>query len=222
MVGISDRLRLVRTRLGYTQKEMAGVLEVPYRTLQDNERALVQPGAATLSAYAAIGVDLNWLITGLEHPQRASLTPPVDELAVKKNSVVVIRAFSYGTIGAAKKPTISDGSDMVVSKELLKFRGRGNSKLVGLIWVAQPDMTMAPDIPKGAKLIVDMDPIHKVQSGTYLVGHGQSSLARRLTVTEDGYIIVTTADGRVDSVVPNMDAQAIGLLGRVVYVIKPV
>ena len=66
MANIAGRMAEVRTRLGLTQKDMAEKLGIPYRTLQDGERGIAKPGAATLAAYADQGVDLNWLVTGVK------------------------------------------------------------------------------------------------------------------------------------------------------------
>ncbi|VAX06686.1 hypothetical protein MNBD_ALPHA03-2002 [hydrothermal vent metagenome] len=217
---ISDRLKSVRTQRALTQHQMAEVLGVPYRTLQDNERGRVQPGATTLAAYAAVGVDLNWLVTGLEHSQLAPMAQPVNELQIKKHSVMTMKPFLNGTISTANKLIQPDGKVAVISYELLPRRGRGTSKLGGLHWVIQRDQSMAPDIPKGSKLIIDMGSLLKVRSGIYLVGLGQNSLARHLTPTEEGHVVITTADGRVESVVLKKDIQSLNILGRVLYIIR--
>lgn len=77
MTDIASRMAEVRTRLGLTQRDMAEKLSIPYRTLQDGERGIAQPGAATLAAYADHGVDLNWLVTGAKV---ADATPPSNQL----------------------------------------------------------------------------------------------------------------------------------------------
>jgi len=220
MADISDRLKQVRTRLGYTQKEMSGTLEVAYRTLQDNERALVQPSATTLAAYAAIGVDLNWLITGIEQYPRASLVQPADELRVKKKSVLTIKAFSDGAKRTSKVTPELNGKSLLISKELLPFGGHKTVSSNNLVWVTQSDESMAPEIPKGAKLVVALGSTAKKKTAIYLLRRGRRLVARKVAETKDGYIVVSAVRGNVEAVFPITERASIDLIGIVRQVIR--
>lgn len=63
-----DRLRNERLRMGLNQDEMAaagGVKKGTYWNYEKNERA---PDAAALTAWAAAGVDVQYVLTGLRMP----------------------------------------------------------------------------------------------------------------------------------------------------------
>lgn len=72
MSEISTRLLEFRNRFEKSQKEMAELLGIPFRTLQDCERGKTLPSAATLIAYSRLGADLNWIISD----QDCQATPP--------------------------------------------------------------------------------------------------------------------------------------------------
>ena len=61
-----DRLRKTRKKLGYTQEEMAGKLGIKrcnYTLIESGRR---NPTIKTLTALAASGIDVNFLLTGKE------------------------------------------------------------------------------------------------------------------------------------------------------------
>lgn len=63
---MKDRFRLLRQKLGLSQKEMAEGLGVPSTTISKYERGEVKPAADILAKIAnTYGVNLNWLLTGL-------------------------------------------------------------------------------------------------------------------------------------------------------------
>lgn len=67
MSEISDRLLEFRSQHDKSQKEMAELLGIPFRTLQDCERGKTFPSATTLIAYSGIGADLNWILSGEDY-----------------------------------------------------------------------------------------------------------------------------------------------------------
>ncbi len=87
MKNIGNRLKQVRSERNKPQKEMAAILGIPFRTLQDCERGKTMPSATTLAAYSTIGVDMNWVITGrndhFENP-----TQHIEEVAASNKKTV--------------------------------------------------------------------------------------------------------------------------------------
>ncbi|MGL5026218.1 MAG: helix-turn-helix domain-containing protein [Shewanella oncorhynchi] len=61
---IANRLKDERQRLGLTQEGLAEIAGAKRRTLQDWERGLSSPTAVQLCAFSAIGVDVQYIITG--------------------------------------------------------------------------------------------------------------------------------------------------------------
>ena len=64
MEGLTQRIRLIRAQLGYTQKAMAERVSVKYRSWQDYENGKSIPGGKVLGDIAVLGININWLLTG--------------------------------------------------------------------------------------------------------------------------------------------------------------
>ena len=62
---LSARLKSAREALKLTQDEIATQSGIPLSTYQKYELGLRQPGADQLQKLAKVGIDLNWLITGI-------------------------------------------------------------------------------------------------------------------------------------------------------------
>ncbi len=64
LVAIGERMKTARESLGLSRPEFVEIYGGSVRTLENNERGRNEPGAATLSAFMALGVNANWLLTG--------------------------------------------------------------------------------------------------------------------------------------------------------------
>ncbi len=65
MESLKDRLKILRKKLGISQKEMAKDLEVPFTLISKYECGKIKPGADMLSKIALkYKVNLNWLLIG--------------------------------------------------------------------------------------------------------------------------------------------------------------
>jgi transcriptional regulator with XRE-family HTH domain len=65
MGDLKDRLKILRRKLGISQKEMARELGVPFTLISKYECGKIKPGADMLSKIALrYNVNLNWLLTG--------------------------------------------------------------------------------------------------------------------------------------------------------------
>ena len=74
---IGKRLRLWRRSVHLTQDDMAHKLSVNKTTYRKYELGMSAPGAAVLAAACNHGVNINWLLTGLE-PMLWTLDEPPD------------------------------------------------------------------------------------------------------------------------------------------------
>lgn len=93
-MAFGDRLREVRQARNLSQAEFALLIGAAPRTQQDWERAVSQPNATYLTKMAAMGVDVNYLITGMRTPEavlealgraaRATLDATADSPAARK------------------------------------------------------------------------------------------------------------------------------------------
>lgn len=60
----SERLKSVRDSLGKTQKEMAALLGLSYRTYQNYEDGVNNPGWDACEGIVRLGFNANWFLTG--------------------------------------------------------------------------------------------------------------------------------------------------------------
>lgn len=75
---ISERLKTERERLGLSQQALADLLEISLRSQQNYEKGDRMPDAAYLSAIAAAGADVLYILTGQRSqavPEQATLSP---------------------------------------------------------------------------------------------------------------------------------------------------
>ena len=65
MSSFSERLQLIRSDLGISQKEMAEKIEIPYGTFRRYENGGTDPPREVLARISELGnYDMNWLLTG--------------------------------------------------------------------------------------------------------------------------------------------------------------
>jgi transcriptional regulator with XRE-family HTH domain len=76
MNSLSDRLKIVREKMGKTQKEMALLIGVSYGSLQVYEEGKSVPGGKVLAALSRQGFDVNWILTGEGEMRRGAAAQP--------------------------------------------------------------------------------------------------------------------------------------------------
>lgn len=74
---IGDRLKAERERLGLTQPAFAEIADAKKRTLIDWEKGVSSPTAVQLSALAAAGVDVLFVLTGQRLAASEQTAPPL-------------------------------------------------------------------------------------------------------------------------------------------------
>lgn len=72
---ISERLKDVRKKFGYTQKQMGESIGSSLSTWQDYEAGKSIPGGNALAGLARLGVNINWLLTGTAWHDTVKILP---------------------------------------------------------------------------------------------------------------------------------------------------
>jgi transcriptional regulator with XRE-family HTH domain len=94
-MGIGERLKEVREALGYTQEQMGGVAGVRKQSQHLYEKGERIPDAAYLTAIAAIGADVMYILTGgrvdsvARTSQEVGLLARWREMSVKERYAVI-------------------------------------------------------------------------------------------------------------------------------------
>lgn len=102
---LGDRIREERERLGLTQPGFADVAGAKKRTLIDWEKGVSSPTAVQLSALARIGIDVQYIVTGVR--SASALSPDENELlALFRAAPLAVKAAAIGALqgGAQASP----------------------------------------------------------------------------------------------------------------------
>jgi len=67
---LGERIKLLRQEIKWTQSQMADAVGVSKRTIIDWEKGVSSPNAVQLSALAAAGIDVTYIITGVRMDER--------------------------------------------------------------------------------------------------------------------------------------------------------
>lgn len=88
-----DRLKSVREFQRVNQQEMATLLGVPYRTYQSYETGASEPKSKVLERLVAMGINGNWLLTGVGEMFLADMAPAApgedDDLSEKDAELII-------------------------------------------------------------------------------------------------------------------------------------
>lgn len=76
-MSVTDRLKNIRGQLGKSQKEMAALLSISYRTYENYEKGLNSPNWDVCESLAKLGFNANWLLTGEGEMRRGAVTDRV-------------------------------------------------------------------------------------------------------------------------------------------------
>lgn len=117
MEGLTQRLRLIRSQLGFTQKEMAERVNVKYRSWQDYENGKSVPGGKVLGGIALLGVNTNWLLTG-EGPMRVA----ADSLTASGGLLELVAAAMREVVAEMDERGDPERRDFLIDALVLLYR----------------------------------------------------------------------------------------------------
>mgnify|MGYP000966083463 CR=1 FL=1 len=190
---LADRIRLVRERMGKSQKEFAAALDASFRAYQDYEAGKIVPGGRVLAAMARLGVDTNWLLNG-----EGSSAPTANALRPV--------AHVDGRSGQARDPVLGLAA-IAHSPTLTSMEVRGDS--------------MAPDLAAGDLVIFDRAAV-AVETGMVALRMGGQLVIRRLQLLMDGVVQIQPANPLYQSETMTTDAAAAIIAGHVTAILHKV
>lgn len=117
---IGERLRSERERLGMSQDDFAGLVGVTRKTLFGYESGARAPDAGALNAWAAVGLDVLYVVTGRRSSTALPSPLPADEQMVLDG---------YRGLGSAQKRMLLASllsGDIGKPSSGISVRGSGN------------------------------------------------------------------------------------------------
>ncbi|MET1027041.1 MAG: helix-turn-helix domain-containing protein [Dongiaceae bacterium] len=188
ILALSRRLKEVRKRLGLRQKDFAVRTEIPLGTLEQYETGRIAPSSLVLLKYAALGVDLHWLLTG-ENKSEATFTK--DFLRPRAPKPLPVYAFDKGV---GSEPLIWLDSRLHASIDERRHLD-GSPILLALM---MPDDSMEPTIRQGAlTIIIPLKHDAQIGDGLYAITGLKCPTIRR---------VQADADANLTLVADNMEA----------------
>lgn len=113
-MNISERLRLIRTKLNLTQRDAATKFNMPVTSWKSYEKGPSEPGSGALRGLAEGGINTNWLLTGEGKMLLADMQTPLHKDAQaaepleldRENIVLAIETVEEGLqiTGRVMKP----------------------------------------------------------------------------------------------------------------------
>lgn len=224
---LARRLRTVRESTGApSREEFAQLLGFSVKTLANYERGDTQPDALTLAAYRqVVGVDTNWLITGVGEPFRTQANSQEAQssgLDSNLDQPNFVRLPVYSEVSASAGPGIVPASErannvVAFDRAFLRDQG-GNPERCSIIFAR--GTSMKPTIPDGAILIVDHSQRDIDNGCIYVFSVCDHLLVKRARWRMDGRLELVSDNKNEDYPIETFGPEAIDdlrVVGRVVY-----
>lgn len=176
---LAARLVEARLKTGTTQKELAERLGCGWRSIQDYEQGRAIPGGNVLAGYGELGINLNWLLTGVD-----TNASSVD------NEFLRVPHFQLADVDVDFSVTSSPSSVIQLSRSLLeKLLGKAQQKIDAslLASITVEDDNMAPEVPKGSVVIFKSYSVRPVNTGLYVIPLNDQLAVRLSRINLDGH-----------------------------------
>lgn len=108
--GLGERLREERERLGFSQPAFAALAEASKSSQASWEKETAYPNAKALAVWARVGVDVAYVVTGIQATNTATLS--LDELELLKLFRAAPLAVKAAAIGALQGGSSGSGQVM--------------------------------------------------------------------------------------------------------------
>lgn len=206
--------------MGLTQHEMAERIEVPYRTLGDNERGLSIPGGRVLAAYSGLGVSVDFILTGEGKPFRSDGDNEALSLAEHEGNVRIPIA-TFEPVDDLES-YIVDGTERRLRSKLSVSHQVARAMMAGANLGPPEAMRLASflDVAKNRMVMFDASVESVNEDAEYLVKIDELIEVHRVQpVSTDTLAVMNIHDpSRVERIV---EGGALSVRGRVVAALSP-
>ena len=225
-MGINERLREERTRLGHSQEtfgELGGVGKQAQLRYEKGER---HPDTQYMAAISAIGADVLYILTGSRaKKEEAAIQPESRAHAIAEprkgsdaDEYVYVAKYDVQA-SAGNGAVIHDESvvDHLAFKRNWITRTLGlDPKSLALIDVAGD--SMSPTINDGDLILLDTRPAHVRAEGIYVINLAGALLVKRLRMRLSGVVDVVSDNERYGTeTISGEQLASLQIVGRVVW-----
>lgn len=218
MQTLFDRLIAAREATGKSQKDLAEILGISFRSWQDYELGKSVPGGKVFESLSRLGFSSDWLLTGEGPMKRGGIVREPYPLYLPSDLDQVEYALipRYNVDVSAGAGALVDGESVIGSmafkREWLRRMGFEVSKLV--LVTARGD-SMEPTVCDGDILLVDLRQADIVDGAIHVIRIDGHLLAKRLQLGMAGQIIVRSDNARYSPM--ETSRGALQVVGRVVW-----
>ena len=216
-----ERIRHIRTDLGWSQDEMADKTGVSCRTIGNYERGGRIPDADFLARLASHGVDVLYLLTGEKAPSGSlSVREAAPAYRISTPDVEYVYVPRYDVQASAGSGAVVNDESIVDSLAfkrdwIVRALGLDPARLA-LINVAGDSMT--PTISDGDLILLDTRPMTHRAEGIYVISHDNALLVKRLRVRLNGDVEIISDNPRYGSeTITGEQLTRLRIVGRVVW-----
>lgn len=230
-MSVSERLKAIRDKLGKTQKEMAVLTGISYRTWQNYEDGVNSPGWDACEALVKLGFNANWLLTG-EGATLYSVPHHSHDTSGYLISEELKSAGSTGELGEGfvhvpryKVSASAGGGALIHSEQVvdhLAFRADWVKMALGvpvssLALINVTGDSMEPTLSNGDLILIDISVVSVDDSGVYVLRFDGKLKVKRLHSKADSVDILSDNPRYPTETLRGDLLQELNVIGRVVW-----
>ena len=213
----SDRLRLVRERLGYTQSGISTAVGSKLRSWQGYEKGARVPGSSVIAGLVELGVNANWVLAGKGEMLLADAATQPAESA---------HPDEFATIPLYNVEACAGDGSYVEHEEIatqLSFRRdwihrdiHANPADLHLIYVRGD--SMEPDLHDGEIVMVDTSFANRVpRDGIYVVQIDHQVAVKRLQRLPGDQVKVMSSNRAYEPFTAHLGDGELKVIGKVIW-----
>lgn len=222
-MSVSERLKAIRDELGKTQKEMAVLTGISYRTWQNYEDGVNSPGWDACEALVKLGFNANWLLTG-EGEMRGGTSYAMPEILKNADNVSEL-GEGFVHVPRYKVSASAGGGALIHSEQIvdhLAFRADWVKMALGvpvssLALINVTGDSMEPTLSNGDLILIDTTIGSVDDSGVYVLRFDGKLKVKRLHSKADSVDILSDNPRYPTETLRGDLLQGLNVVGRVVW-----
>lgn len=246
-MSVPDRLKSIRDLLGKTQKEMASLIGISYRTWQNYEDGVNSPGWDACGALVKLGFNANWLLTGSGDMKCKSIAELLldekfniaSDREIKRNSIkyslngqpraddtMAVPNEGFVQIPRYEVSASAGGGSLIHSEQIvdhLTFRADWVRNALGvspssLALINVKGDSMEPTLANGDVILIDMTLNGFDDNAVYVLRLNGTLLVKRVKRNFDGSVLVSSDNTMYPpDTIKNDVIDTLNVVGRVVW-----